>query len=181
MCEKICYLPIELELDHGPFFGNLYNLNLPLSKELYDHIILSLKYEGDDQFLTKDSCTLKFHIKEQDNKIYSMTVRDINIQYTQFMGYPVPTWLLSKVLNTKNLVPRVNHKKVLTIECNYNLIRMEGNNIPKEIKKYFPWVTSIRREIDDEDVFHIYYGDMYTGFIFPFPSSPMFLDRQSPT
>ena len=137
MCDKICYLPIELELsEEGPFFGNLYNVCLPLPKEQYDYIMKGFEYDGNTVFLTNNSCILRMYSKKYSD-IYFMKIVNINTKHPLPYDYPVPIWLFKKVLETENLVPNFDHKKISSIEYNYNVIKIVGEEIPEEIIEFF--------------------------------------------
>ena len=155
---QICYLPLELEFglfNNSPFIGHIYNVELPLSYELYSHIILTLKYEGDMQFLTKDTCILKIYNAYSSYDTPYMCVKDITENLSTHTSYTIQNWLLKKVTDIKNLRPRMN--LITTVEYHHELMKME---VPNKIKEYFPWATYIKKEMKN-DTFHIYYGDMY--------------------
>ena len=112
-----CYIPIQLNFsDYGDWDINILNIELPLPKELYDHLIMVLKYEGDTQFMTNDNCVLEINATGGYDPEYYMKV--INESKKTSSGeFSIPQWLLRKLHNLNILVPLLNpEKQIITNE-----------------------------------------------------------------
>ena len=144
MDKKIYYIPIEVRaFIKGSISGCFYNLEMPLSKTQYDKLMDLLNFDDRNKLTKKKTCVLKFRIRSRYSKdnYYHIYVKDLtkkSFDERQYKHYTIPGWLMN-LYDTKKFIPRIDKNKIISVECNTSVLKIDAKDFPKEIKKHFPW------------------------------------------